>query len=300
MELEESGAEPVVGEAAPIQNILGMLATDRRLPVLAVLRCLFRIGEAGPTLRGVLERAAGGERLSDDEARLLRRGLYILGGARDTEACRPLLCLLRLPEGDLDELLGHAFIEGMARVLASVFDGDAEALFALIADRSVSSIARDGVLNAGIILTWNGSIARDRIVRFLEHFDADKLGGDREQLWESWMLAVALLGLRDLAPLVHCGFADGRISEWLMARGEFDALLARAEQEPDDASRLKEFNLGEIEDVVDELSSRDHGLNLWGPPEPVRNPWRDVGRNDPCPCGSGLKFKKCCLQRKDG
>jgi len=19
-----------------------------------------------------------------------------------------------------------------------------------------------------------------------------------------------------------------------------------------------------------------------------------VGRNDPCPCGSGLKFKKCC------
>ena len=21
----------------------------------------------------------------------------------------------------------------------------------------------------------------------------------------------------------------------------------------------------------------------------------DIGRNDPCPCGSGLKFKKCCL-----
>ncbi len=22
---------------------------------------------------------------------------------------------------------------------------------------------------------------------------------------------------------------------------------------------------------------------------------RRVGRNDPCPCGSGTKFKKCCL-----
>ncbi|MDD5726262.1 MAG: SEC-C metal-binding domain-containing protein, partial [Patescibacteria group bacterium] len=21
--------------------------------------------------------------------------------------------------------------------------------------------------------------------------------------------------------------------------------------------------------------------------------YKDVGRNDPCPCGSGLKFKKC-------
>ena len=22
-----------------------------------------------------------------------------------------------------------------------------------------------------------------------------------------------------------------------------------------------------------------------------------VGRNDPCPCGSGLKFKQCCLRK---
>ena len=26
---------------------------------------------------------------------------------------------------------------------------------------------------------------------------------------------------------------------------------------------------------------------------PVRNPYAGVGRNDPCPCGSGKKFKKC-------
>lgn len=29
------------------------------------------------------------------------------------------------------------------------------------------------------------------------------------------------------------------------------------------------------------------------PQEPVRNPLKEVGRNDPCPCGSGKKFKKC-------
>ena len=27
----------------------------------------------------------------------------------------------------------------------------------------------------------------------------------------------------------------------------------------------------------------------------ISNPHRNVGRNDPCPCGSGKKFKKCCL-----
>jgi uncharacterized protein len=25
--------------------------------------------------------------------------------------------------------------------------------------------------------------------------------------------------------------------------------------------------------------------------------WKNTGRNDPCPCGSGLKFKKCCLPK---
>ena len=27
---------------------------------------------------------------------------------------------------------------------------------------------------------------------------------------------------------------------------------------------------------------------------PLRNTDRKVGRNDPCPCGSGKKYKKCC------
>ena len=30
------------------------------------------------------------------------------------------------------------------------------------------------------------------------------------------------------------------------------------------------------------------------PAEPVRHDAPKVGRNDPCPCGSGKKFKKCC------
>jgi preprotein translocase subunit SecA len=28
--------------------------------------------------------------------------------------------------------------------------------------------------------------------------------------------------------------------------------------------------------------------------EPIRNMGHKVGRNDPCPCGSGKKFKNCC------
>ena len=31
-------------------------------------------------------------------------------------------------------------------------------------------------------------------------------------------------------------------------------------------------------------------------PEPIRNRGDTVGRNDPCPCGSGKKYKNCCMR----
>ena len=34
-------------------------------------------------------------------------------------------------------------------------------------------------------------------------------------------------------------------------------------------------------------------LPTAAPGVPVPNPYASVGRNDPCPCGSGKKFKKC-------
>ncbi|RUM87312.1 MAG: hypothetical protein DSZ24_06470, partial [Thermodesulfatator sp.] len=30
--------------------------------------------------------------------------------------------------------------------------------------------------------------------------------------------------------------------------------------------------------------------------EPIRR--QKIGRNDPCPCGSGKKYKKCCGRRQ--
>jgi preprotein translocase subunit SecA len=35
-------------------------------------------------------------------------------------------------------------------------------------------------------------------------------------------------------------------------------------------------------------------------PEPIRNRGHRIGRNDPCPCGSGKKYKNCCLRKGGG
>jgi len=37
-------------------------------------------------------------------------------------------------------------------------------------------------------------------------------------------------------------------------------------------------------------------LEAAGHGEPIVRPGSRIGRNDPCPCGSGKKYKKCCLR----
>jgi preprotein translocase subunit SecA len=50
------------------------------------------------------------------------------------------------------------------------------------------------------------------------------------------------------------------------------------------------------DDDLDDLDEDGYDADgNWVPPEPVEQLVSEkVGRNDPCPCGSGAKYKKCC------
>lgn len=42
-----------------------------------------------------------------------------------------------------------------------------------------------------------------------------------------------------------------------------------------------------------------HGDAARGRPRTIENVATKLGRNDPCPCGSGKKYKKCCMRLLD-
>lgn len=52
--------------------------------------------------------------------------------------------------------------------------------------------------------------------------------------------------------------------------------------------------LAAMKEALDGMSRKEAARMLQEPSEPYENPYRKIGRNDPCPCGSGKKFKKCC------
>jgi preprotein translocase subunit SecA len=85
------------------------------------------------------------------------------------------------------------------------------------------------------------------------------------------------------------------------AYGLFMGMMGRIRQEV--LQKLFRVQIAREEDVnkIDEAEQRKRRIVLNRvaaggdqPPKPVTREEDKVGRNDPCPCGSGQKYKKCC------
>jgi len=66
-------------------------------------------------------------------------------------------------------------------------------------------------------------------------------------------------------------------------------------RDPEDVEAVEEQRRqsGEVEYQHEEAESLDGGEELPSHQQPVTRDGKKVGRNDPCPCGSGKKFKQC-------
>jgi len=319
--LDEDFLDPVPDDGRAIEDIVVELLTTPRWGPDIINACLARIRRAVPLLRAEVLQAAATEPLSRHNHVALCRSLYVLGQARDRRTCQPLLRLLRRPPQQLSRFLKSMFPD-LAGIIVSVFDWNTEALFSLIEDRSVATMARSYLLSAAAFLTFDGRIARERMTRCLAAFDVDSLGDDEfEQfLVRTWICAIAMLGLRDLLPRVERKL-DGTHSRELQkfrkgsdgAEGMLQEILTNAEQNPYDDEIFYELGSGYVDELIDLLSKHREPFLCTNPmleeleEKPQRpgksgvrasNPMRNVGRNDPCPCGSGLKAKKCCLAKK--
>jgi len=306
--MKDLSKEPALAElfALPLEDHLLELAASARPPAFSIGLCTLRYEEAAPVLRDALERAAAGEELDGSEALFFFRALHIIGGRRDPLGFKPLLRFLRRPPDEVEGLLGDATTETLAQIVAGIFDGDAEALFDAISDLQIEADVRCTLIGAAAFLTWDGRIPHPRFTAFLERFFTERLAPDEDMAWHGWSNAIALLGLRDMRSTVRAAQDAGALTSDLWEPDYFEKDLAAAERAPRDIEPFKKAGLGYVDDIVVAMERFDTGDErdflapaLTGLPEPqavpVTNPWRNVGRNDPCPCGSGKKAKRCCL-----
>ena len=272
-------------------DLVAVLSEEKFLPAEALRRAVTHTETIAEPVLGLLETAADDpEALTDEESNLLFWGLHALAAARDTRLFAPLLRLLRQDDEALEPLLGDAITETLPLVLASSFDGDIEALRRFILDSTIDDFVRDGGFKALAFLTREGRIDRDVASSVLTRFDDARIAVEESPSWAFWEEAIAYLGLTDLAPRAEAARADGRLTDEVSDLAWFQRTLRQVTSDPPDFGAFRGSRYGYLDDPVAALAWTAETSE-----RPVVNPFKNVGRNDPCPCGSGKKYKKCCL-----
>lgn len=285
------------------------------------------VGKAVPLLEKIA--AARSDDIEDGSLAVL---VHVLGEIGDERALPPLMRLLASPADELVDLLGDAITETLAGVLIAVAGGRAERFERAAADARFDEYVRDALLDAWTGLVLQGAVPRDRALAYLAAYPARmKLFGHADGLgWSSWTNAVTALGLTELAELARqhlrsIGSVRSAADAPPVTIEDFEDQMAEALGDPDHWKSDRRYT--PFSDTIAELSgwygySEQYrteraameasgyggdggprfgdeelgGRSIFDEPYVATNPYRDVGRNDPCPCGSGRKFKKCCLE----
>jgi Protein of unknown function (DUF1186)/SEC-C motif len=246
---------------------------------------------------------------SEEEAQLFCYALYLLAKWRETRAYPLVIRWLSLSDGVSTGLSGDVSTQDGARILASVCDGDLEPIKRLVLNRDADQFSRGVAVAALALLAVWAEVPRNTILSYFAWLAREGLERRTNYVWGALAAGSADIEALDVFPDLRRAYDEGFIDPQVIGRSELDDV----EASPRGAvlERMKERH-PPIDDVADATSwwarfgrlashRRTEELAMAAarevedaaPVEPYRAPPR-VGRNEPCPCGSGKKFKKCC------
>jgi len=324
----EKPAAPV----APAMTVASILWQLQRVPEQTdfapyerALRAALEQREAiTPELIAAIDRVSAdpARYLKDDEDCLHLFALYLLAQFRETRALDAFVRFFSLPGEQSLDLTGDLVTENGAAVLASVCGGDPEPLLRLLHDESVNPFVRGQAIFALAVQALWGERPRAAVVEELRRLFHTLPKPGNDYVWAELTSLVSDFNAPELAPEARRAFAEELVDESVLDLDSFETDMRervenydyfRERNTPIDAVNechswccFRDENAeadGLEDDDIDDEDFPDDAICL--PPEepaayipsPKPMPYiapPSVGRNDPCPCGSGKKYKKCC------
>ncbi|OGV62175.1 MAG: hypothetical protein A3K19_01300 [Lentisphaerae bacterium RIFOXYB12_FULL_65_16] len=305
-----------------INEILHELEKNRGyFPEAAVRAAIERREEMIPRLLRILEDVVGQPaKFADREAYIAHiYALYLLAQFRVTAAYPLVIRYARIESTALDTLSGDLITEDFCRILASVCDGDVGPIKALIEDSAVDEYARGAGMAALNVLVGNGRLQRDEVVAYYRQLLHGGLPRDGSFDFGNLMCCVADLHPGELMADVRQAYEEGLIDPDHIPLTDMEEAAETEESHDEILAGLRLCNGALITDTVADMrwwacfepaTEDDRADPDWSeedefedtprgsepddvPPSHIRESPK-VGRNEPCPCGSGKKYKKCC------
>lgn len=169
-------------------------------------------------------------------------------------------------------------------------------------DEDVAAFENDSTMQDAIRLVFKH---RDGIAIALAHgdgrygpiFDVDTRNDD-DVLWEFWMAGFQrAMALRPEAWTAIADDKDDEDASFAMAGMITLAAMADPDMDTTEIAAEAEELTAAAPDLIAEFVETLNGWRMRNTTDrPPQQPAAviKVGRNEPCPCGSGKKFKKCC------
>lgn len=243
--------------------------------------------------------------------------MLLLAQFREKRAYPLVATFLSLPTDLIFHLLDDFLTESTGRVLASVSCGDQTRIRELIENEGVSSYARRQAVQALVALVGNGIAERDDVLAYFKTLIRSSISGRPNFIIGDIIYHSLYLYPDVLLDDIREAFARGIVDDDSIPLNSFEEIYARGADTAHHFLKLyPSYSL--IDDVISEKEewarfyddedyddwededdaatwSQEPSTNSWdGESDPICNFASKVGPNDPCPCASGKKYKKCC------
>ncbi len=303
------------------EALLAELATPQRETPHALFAAAIAQREAiTPTLLAAVETyVQAAETLdsewADGEHTLAEYALYLLAEMQEPRAFPLYLRLARLPDERSDEWLSDAHCRDIPRMLAASCGDGLPLLKASFEDQSLGQYSRWCIINAIICYTLHQGQAMTPVAAWLAEVATREARSAEHYFWEI-LCAIQHELLEDpLKPVLQQAFADDLIDPFYGTEAVLEAEYAKG-MDYRDAELRRQYP--PITNAALEAGWWIQAQNRALEPEPesdldfdrarlssptpstfIRSSIK-VGRNDPCPCNSGKKYKKCCVDGGPG
>ncbi|MCW3133078.1 MAG: DUF1186 domain-containing protein [Methanophagales archaeon] len=283
-----------------IKEILAELEYNRGyFPYEAVREAIAQKEKIVPELLKILENVEKNMHQIEPTYMAHIYAMFLLAQFREKRAY-PLIVDIFSHPGDTSDKIGGEFIcEDLPRVLASVCHGDTTLIKRLIENRDADEFVRDAGLRTLLILVVNGEKTREEVIDYYKSLFRGKLEREDSMVWNSLVSYSSYLCDKAVYEDIKKTYEDDLVDPLFIDLEDVDEYLSMGRER--NLNRLKKN--WHYQFVDDTISS----MKWWACFQPKKKATPDllkplktkskrkkIGRNDPCPCGSGKKYKKCC------
>ncbi len=269
-------------------------------------------GEAEPVLLNEIDFKLQSPTAEDRDG-LFLYAIHLCAEMRSRDAFPLYLKLCRLPKVVQRHVLGDILTETMSDMLARTCAGRVDETKALIEDSVPDEYARAAAMDSLLHLMLDGELSRDSLAEYCVFLLEKGLERRFSFIWDKVIVIASSIHADAALPLIKKSYErsladpgferlDHILSDFEISVDEALELTKKRHRVFESTEKSMNFFVCQWGKKSDpDIENEEECLGLLdvlkeqGRLSTAPSSRKKIGRNDPCPCGSGKKYKKCCL-----